>query len=159
MEYLRHGSHTVSCLNVHLVWVTKYRYHVLKGDVQQRCRDLLIQICDSENVRILKGVVSKDHVHLHIEYPPSISVSMLVKKLKGRTSHHLQQDYPELRKRYWGQHFGAVGYGAWSTGNITDAMVQEYLEHHNETPNAPSQNWIYLCLVSLRRLFICSIVR
>ncbi len=142
MEYLRRSSHTVSCISVHLVWVTKYRYHVLKGDVQRRCRDLLIQICDSENVRILKGVVSKDHVHLHIEYPPSLSVSMLVKKLKGRTSHHLQHDYPELRNRYWGQHFWAVGYGAWSTGNITDAMVQEYLEHHNETPNAPSQNWI-----------------
>jgi putative transposase len=67
---------------------------------------------------------------------------MLVKKLKGRTSHHLQQDYPELRKRYWGQHFWAVGYGAWSTGSITEQMVQEYLEHHKETPNAPSQNWI-----------------
>jgi putative transposase len=67
---------------------------------------------------------------------------MLVKKLKGRTSHHLQQDYPELRKRYWGQHFWAVGYGAWSTDNIIEAMIQEYLDHHNETSNAPSQNWI-----------------
>ena len=70
VEY-RHNSHSVSHLSGHLVWVTKYRYHVLKGDIQVRCQELLIQICNTENVLILKGVVSKDHVHLHIEYPPS----------------------------------------------------------------------------------------
>jgi len=142
MEEYRHGSHTVSRLSVHLVWVTKYRYKVQTGDVQLRCRDIVSQLCDSENVRILKGVVSKDHVHLHVEYPPSLSVSMLLKKLKGRTSHHLQLEFPLLGKRYWGRHFWAVGYGAWSTGNITEEMVQEYLEHHNEQPNTPTQNWI-----------------
>ena len=137
----RKNSHTVSRMSAHIVWVTKYRYHVLKGDIQQRCRDLIIQICNSENVQILKGVVSKDHVHMHVEYPPSLSISILVKKLKGRTSHHLQMEFPELKK-YWGQHFWAVGYGVWSTGNITDEMVQEYLEHHRDKPNERSENWI-----------------
>ncbi|MBZ9731475.1 transposase, partial [Salegentibacter sp. JZCK2] len=42
----------------------------------------------------------------------------------------LQQEYPKLKERYWGQHFWASGYGVWSTGNITDEMVNEYLEHH-----------------------------
>jgi putative transposase len=67
---------------------------------------------------------------------------MLEKKLKGRTSHHLQQEFPMLGKRYWGRHFQVVGYVVWSTDNITDQMVQEYLEHHNEKPNAPTQTWI-----------------
>ena len=138
----RKSSHTVSRMSAHIVWVTKYRYHVLKGDIQQRCRDLIIQICNSENVQILKGVVSKDHVHMHVEYSPSLSISILVKKLKGRTSHHLQMEFPELKKKYWGQHFWAVGYGVWSTGNITDEMVQEYLEHHRDKPNERSENWI-----------------
>ena len=74
MENYRRSSHTVSKMSAHIVWVTKYRYHVLKGDIQSRCRDLLIQICNSENVMILKGVVSKDHVHMHVEYPPSMSI-------------------------------------------------------------------------------------
>ena len=138
----RNSSHTVSNLSVHIVWITKYRYHVLKGDIQSRCRDLIIQTCNSENVKILKGVVSKDHVHIHVEYPPSLSVSVLVKKLKGRSSHLLQQEYPELKKRYWGQHFWAVGYGVWSSGRITDEMVQEYLEHHKDKPNSPTSDWI-----------------
>lgn len=128
----RRGSHTVSWLTVHLVFVTKYRYKVLKGDVQKRARELLIQICESEDVQILKGVVSKDHVHMHVEYPPKVRISDLVKKLKGRSSRRIQDEFPELKKRYWGRHFWAIGYGAWSTGNITDEMVNEYLEHHRK---------------------------
>ena len=142
MSNYRINSHSISNLSCHIVWATKYRYHVLEGDLQKRCRDLLIQICNSENVCILKGVVSKDHVHMHIEYPPLLSISVLVKKLKGRSSRLLQQAFPELGKKYWGRHFWAVGYGAWSTGKITDEMVQEYLEHHKDKPNSEKGNWI-----------------
>ncbi|MCB8964172.1 MAG: IS200/IS605 family transposase [Bacteroidales bacterium] len=142
MESYRTGSHSVSRMSAHIVWVTKYRYHVLTGDIQIRCRDLVVQICNTENVQILKGVVSKDHVHIHVEYPPSLSISVLVKKLKGRTSRILQQEFPALGKKYWGRHFWAVGYGVWSTGNITEEMVQEYLEHHRDKPNSETGNWI-----------------
>lgn len=134
MNY-RYSSHTVSRLSVHLVWVTKYRYNVLRGDIQKRCRELIIQICDTEDVRILKGVVSVDHVHMHIEYPPKLSVSRLMKQIKGRTSRILQQEYDELRRRYWGKHFWGIGYGAWSTGNVTDKMVEEYLDNHKNPAN------------------------
>ena len=138
----RNGSHTVSRMTAHIVWVTKYRYNVLTGDVQKRCREILIQICDSEDVKILKGVVSKDHIHMHIEYPPKLSVSDIVKRLKGNSSRKLQQEFPHLQKRYWGRHFWAIGYGVWSTGNITDEMVQEYLEHHRNDSNENTDTMI-----------------
>ncbi len=138
----RYGSHTVSRITAHIVWITKYRYHVLIGDIQKRCRGLIIQICDSEDITILNGVVSKDHVHIHIEYPPSRSISVIVKKLKGRTSRKLQQEYPQLQKRYWGKHFWAIGYGVWSTGNITEKMIEEYLKHHKQSPNKNNGNII-----------------
>ena len=131
----RYGSHSISRLTAHLVWVTKYRYQVLQGDIQTRCRELIIQICDAEDVKILKGVVSKDHVHMLIEYPPKTSLSDLVKRLKGRSSRILQQEFPQLRKQYWGRHFWAIGYGAWSTGNITEEVVKKYLEHHRHPSN------------------------
>ena len=105
----RNGSHRVSIMTAHIVWVTKYRYHVLTGDVQKRCREILIQICDSEDVKILKGVVSKEHIHMHIEYPPKLSVSDIVKRLKGNSSRKLQLEFPYLQKRYWGRHFWAIG--------------------------------------------------
>lgn len=142
MTEQRYGSHTITRMTAHLVWVTKYRYQVLQGDIKVRCRALLIQICDAEDVRILKGVVSKDHVHMLVEYPPSKSISDLVKRLKGRTSRILQQEFPQLRKQYWGRHFWAIGYGAWSTGNITEEAVQQYLEHHRHPSNQETEAFI-----------------
>lgn len=142
MYDMRHGAHTVTRMTAHIVWVTKYRYPVLTGDIQVRCRSLIIQICDSEDVKILKGVVSKDHVHMHIEYPTRIALSDLVKRLKGRTSRILQMEYPELKRKYWGKHFWAIGYGAWSTGNITEELVQAYLEHHKNPGNVDTGNMI-----------------
>ena len=138
----RRSSHTITRLTVHIVWVTKYRYHVLKGEIQKRCRELIIQICDAEDIRILQGVVSKDHVHMLIEYPPSKSISDIVKRLKGRTSRLLQQEHQELKKRYWGKHLWAIGYGAWSTGNISEKMVEEYLEHHRHSSNQDGDNFV-----------------
>jgi len=60
MDFQRTNGHIVSRLTVHIVWVTKYRYSVLQGDIKLRCRTLLIQICEAEMIEILKGVVSKD---------------------------------------------------------------------------------------------------
>ena len=136
----RHGSHTLTRLTVHVVWVTKYRYHVLTGDVQKRCKELLIQICDSEDISILKGAVSIDHVHMHIEYPPKLSLSDIMKRFKGRTSCLIQDEFPHLKKRYWGNHFWAIGYGAWSTGNVTEELIQQYIEHHREHSNNDTNN-------------------
>jgi putative transposase len=138
----RIGSHTVTQLTAHIVWITKYRYPVLKGEIQKRCRELIMQICDSENVRILKGVVSKEHIHIHVEYPPKLAISELVQNLKGRTSRKLQMEYPELKKKYWGKHFWGIGYGAWSAGNITDEIIQVYLEHHRDPSNMDTGNII-----------------
>lgn len=142
-RYNSYGVHTVTELSVHLVFVTKYRYSVLIGDIQIRCRDLIRQICDSEDVRILKGVVAHDHVHLHVSRPPRLSESELVRKLKGRrTGRKLLLEYPELKRKYWGGHFWAVGFGAWSTGNITKEMIDNYLKHHNEHPNQSDTDFI-----------------
>jgi putative transposase len=137
----RTGSHSIYNLQVHIVWSTKYRYNVLKGDVQLRCRDLLRQTCNALDIRILKGVVSSDHIHLHLSYPPKLSVSEIVRRLKGRSARKLLQEYPHLKKRYWGGHFWGIGYGSWSVGNITDEMLSAYLDHHKDKPNG-DENFI-----------------
>ena len=142
MNRSRNGSNSVTRLSAQEVWCTKYRYHVLKGDIQKRCRELIIQVCDAEDVVILKGVVSKDHIHMLIEHPASLAVSEFVKRVKGRTSRLLQQEFPKLAERYWGRHFWAIGYGAWSTGNITEDIIQAYLEHHRPPSNNDTDTFI-----------------
>lgn len=141
MKNLRKGTHSVFQLHVHVVWSTKYRFSVLHGDIQLRCREIIRQTCDSLDVQILKGVVSRDHIHLHLSYPSKLSVSDLVKRLKGRSARLLLDEYSELRRKYWGQHLWGIGYGAWSTGNITDEMIQQYLDHHKQAPNS-DENFI-----------------
>ena len=84
------------------------------------------------DIEILKGVMGKDHVHLHISYAPKLSVSEIVRRLKGRTSRKLQQEFGEIKRWYYKGHLWGIGYGVWSTGNITQKMVDEYLEHHEQ---------------------------
>ena len=52
---MRRGNHTISQLQAHIVLVTKYKYRVLKGDIQKRCKDIIVQICDAEDIQIIKG--------------------------------------------------------------------------------------------------------
>lgn len=134
MDFQRANGYKVSRLLVHIVWAVKYRYAVLQGDIKIRCRTILIQICEAQAVQILKGVVSKDHAYMHSEYGPSQDVSTLVKLMKGRSLRKLQIEFPKLKKRYWGRHFLAIGFGGWSAGNLTDEMINQYLEHHRN-PN------------------------
>lgn len=132
MKNYRYGSHNIFDIRLHIVWVTKYRYPVLTSKIGFRIRELIRQICEAHEINILSGVVSNDHVHVFLSVPPQISVSKLVMRLKGRTSHKIQQEFPELRKRYWGQHFWARGYFCISSGNVTNEMIQEYLKNHDQ---------------------------
>ena len=109
MEY-RKGSHTVYNIQYHFVWVTKYRYHVLEGEVKLRVREIIRQICQQHDLLIEQGHISKDHVHILVSAPTHMSASQIMQKIKGRSSRMLQQEFPHLKKRYWGQHIWARGY-------------------------------------------------
>ena len=133
-EY-RLGSHTVYDIKYHLVWVTKYRHRVLAGDLALRAREVIRQVCMSREIKILKGHVSRDHVHLMVSSPPGLSVSRMMQYIKGKTSYVLQQEFPELKKRFWGQHLWARGYFCASSGTVTDAMVKAYIEQQDVPPH------------------------
>jgi len=131
MKY-RYGSHTAYDIEYHFVWVTKYRYKVLKGDVAERARDVVRQTCEAFEIQILNGVVSKDHVHILVSAPPTMVPSEIMRRIKGRTSSKLFEEFPLLKKRYWGRHFWARGYFCATVGEMTEEMIREYLEHHFE---------------------------
>ena len=133
MSY-RYGSHTVFDIEYHFVWVTKYRYKVLQGDVALRVRELVRQTCEAFEIRILSGAVSKDHVHILVSAPPTMAPSEIMRRIKGRSASKLFEEFPPLKKRYWGRHFWARGYFCATVGKMTDEMIKEYIEHHFE-PN------------------------
>ena len=135
MTNYRTGGHTVYDIKFHLVWITKYRYKILKGNIGQRLRILLKQGCEAKNIEIIKGHIAPDHVHMLVSVPPSLSVSDVVRYLKGRSSHLLQDEFAELKKRYWGQHLWARGYFCATVGSVTEEMIEQYIENHIDEDN------------------------
>ena len=113
------------------VWVTKYRKQVLTGDVAKRVRELIREICRTNEVEIIKGHISKDHVHLLVSMPSFLSVSKLMGYIKGKSSRKIQQEFSEIRRKFWGQHLWARGYFAASSGNVTDEVIKAYIEQQD----------------------------
>jgi len=77
---------------------------VLSSHIAIRARELIRQGCEARGIIILQGSVGKDHIHLLISCPPSLAPSKILQYLKGRSSRLLQDEFPELKKRYWVQH-------------------------------------------------------
>ena len=113
---------------MHLVWIPKYRKPVLTGEVAIRVRDLIRQIPAEHELEIVSGKVVRDHVHVFVSYRPHQQVSQIMQWLKGISSRVLLQEFPHLRKKFWGRHFWGRGYLAVSSGTITDEMIREYIE-------------------------------
>ena len=144
MQLYRKGAHTLFDCKYHLVWITKYRKPILVGRVAIRVRDLIREICGAHSIQIIRGHVSKDHVHIFISMPPQISVSKIAQYLKGKTSRKLLQESAELRKRFWGQHLWGRGYFAVTSGSITDEMIVEYIETQDEESAKRGDNFTTL---------------
>lgn len=133
------GKHCVFYHRYHLVWSTKYRFKVLRGQIRLRVRDICRQVCRENEVDILRGVLSSDHVHMFVSVPPKLAISDLVRKMKGRSSHQVQREFPGLRRRYWGRRFWGRGYFSTTNGAITEDIVLQYLDQHIADPTGASR--------------------
>ena len=139
MPDYRKGPHTVYDIQYHFVWVTKYRYKVLRAEIAERTREIIRQICMSRDIHILQGHVSVDHIHLLLSCPPELSPAKVAQYLKGASSRKLQDEFPHLKKRYWGQHVWARGYFCASVGTVTQEQIKEYIQKHSQEP--PDENF------------------
>ena len=133
MENYRTGAHSRFDLKYHFVWVTKYRKQVLTGEVGIRVRDLVREVCRTNEIEILQGAVSADHVHVLLSCPPTLSPSKIMQYIKGKTSRKLMMEFKHIQKHYWGRHLWARGYFVASSGNVTDEVIAEYIRGQEGT--------------------------
>ena len=133
MEHDRRTAHTRFDIKLHLVWITKYRKTLLRGDVGLRLRQIVRTICAELEVEILKGDVSVDHVHLFVSCPPHVSASYLMQRVKGKSSRRLMQEFGHLNKACCGRHLWARGFFVASSGNVTDEVIMEYIRTQETT--------------------------
>ena len=101
------------------------------GIVAERVRELIRQICKENEVEIVKGHVSRDHVHLFVSVPPHLAISKLVQYLKGKGSYKLLQENKQLSKEFWGRHLWGRGYFVATSGNVTDEVILEYIQNQD----------------------------
>ena len=130
---LTYGRTSVYTLKYHLIWCTKYRNKVLKGQVEQDLKDILNQIAYENGYTIAHMEVGlDDHIHLLISAPPKISVSAIVKQLKGTSSLRLFVQHPHLAERYWKskgkRSLWSPSYYVESIGAVNEQAVAKYID-------------------------------
>lgn len=136
MDY-RKGRHSTSSLQVHLVFITKYRRAVFDDDAIDWLHGHFEKICAGLDCALLAADGEADHVHALIEYPPKLSVSVLVNALKGSSSRMLRKARPDIAKQYWKGVLWTPAYFAGSTGGATLETVRRYVEDQRRSSSPP----------------------
>lgn len=131
---IRHGRHCVFHLHVHLVFVTKYRRGMFTKTILDDLRGIFAAVCQDFNAELVEFDGEDDHVHLLVNYPPSVSVSSLVNSLKGVSSRLIRKKhYPSIRKKLWGGALWSPSYFAGSCGGAPISIIRQYIEQQ-QTP-------------------------
>ena len=128
------GAHTVLDLQYHFVWKTKYGYPALQGDVALRTRDLIKQICSEKEIVVVRGNIRANHIHVLVSAPSYFSPAKIAQSLKGKSSFRLMQEFPALKKRYWGSHLWGRGYFCSTVGAVTEETIKKYIEEQSDEP-------------------------
>jgi putative transposase len=122
-------------MNVHLVFVTKYRREVFTKEILNDLRSIFASVCLDFQAELIEFDGEDDHVHLLVNYPPKVSVSKLVNSLKGVSSHLIRKKkYPSIRKKLWGGALWSPSYFAGSCGGASIAVIRQYIEQQ-QTPH------------------------
>ena len=129
---LTYGRTSVYNLNYHLIWVTKYRNKVLKGHVEAVFKQQVNEIANTYGFTVAHMEIDKDdHVHMLVSAPPKLSVTNIVRWLKGITAYQLFSQCPELQTSYWkkqGRHLWSPSYYVESIGSVNEQAVAKYID-------------------------------
>lgn len=125
MDYRRTNDAVYAC-QYHIVFCPKYRRKVLVGGVDARFKEMVPEIARKVGFEVVEMEVMPDHVHLLLEIPPKLSVHQVVKRVKGRTSRVLREEFPWLKTKIptlW-----TNSYFASTVGGAPLDVVKRYIE-------------------------------
>ena len=125
-------AHSLYECKYHIVFCPKYRYKILKEEVGTYLKEQIYQLCgQKDGVEVLELNVQEDHVHLLVQIPPKYAVSQFMGFLKGKLALRMFDRFPQLRKKYWGQHFWSRGYCV-STVGLDEERITKYVKWQNK---------------------------
>ena len=121
-------SHSKWRCKYHIVFAPKYRRQAIYGAIKQDIGNILRQLCENKGVTIVEAELCKDHVHMLVEIPPSISVSQFVGYLKGKSSLMIFDRHANLKYKYGNRHFWCRGYYVDTVGK-NKKIIKEYIQN------------------------------
>lgn len=126
MENYRRTTTTVSLINYHFVFCPRYRRKIfLDGKVEQRFKEMVYEICESMKIKVIALECDKDHTHMFLNAPPTLSPSNIMAKIKGVTSKQLREEFPHLRHL---QSLWTRSYFVSTAGNVSSQTIKRYVE-------------------------------
>ena len=128
MELIKSLKHTKWDCKYHIVWIPKYRRKVLYGNLRKHLGEVLRDLAQQKESKVLEGHLMPDHVHMLLTIPPKYAVSQVVGFIKGKSAIHIARMYAGRKRNYVGQHFWARGYFA-STVGRDEQVIREYIRH------------------------------
>ena len=129
-----HARTCVYNINYHLVWCVKYRREVLTSQISNRLYELVQYIANEKGFSIIDCKVGdNDHVHCFISAPPKISVTQIVKYLKGISGNALLKEFPEIRKKLWKGQLWNHSYYVETIGSVSEENIRRYIEHQSKS--------------------------
>ena len=121
-------SHSKWRCKYHIVFAPKYRRMAIYGEIKQDIGKILRQLCENKGVTIIEAELCKDHVHMLVEIPPSMSVSQFVGYLKGKSSLMIFDRHANLKYKYGNRHFWCRGYYVDTVGK-NEKIIKEYIQN------------------------------
>jgi putative transposase len=132
---LKPYGHCSGALNVHIVFVTKYRHPVITEEIEARLKSMMAKLCETQGCILLEckaDLGAKDHIHLLVEMPPKLALSDFVNTLKTITSREIRKEFRDfLKPYYWKPFFWKRGYGFVSAGGASLEILKEYIENQD----------------------------
>jgi len=125
------ATHSVGINSFHFEWCPKYRFDVLSGNIIRPVIEQSIHTTASlYGMQVLIMEVADDHVHLFINLPPHISISLAFQLLKGRSSYAAFRACPSFRKIFRKGHFWSKGKFYRSVSDVSGATIYRYIKEH-----------------------------
>ena len=131
MSRFKSLAHSIWHCNYHIVFVPKYRFKILIDSIKKELERAIKLYSEQMECEIIELNKQEDHVHLLVSISPKNSISEYVGTIKGRSAIRLFNMFPELKKKYWGNHFWARGYCVDTVG-LNLEMIQKYVKYQNK---------------------------
>lgn len=143
MSRFRKLSQTIWHCQYHIVFVPKYRFKILVGEVGQEVENCIRAFSEQQDGEIVELNVQIDHVHLLVMVPPKVSISNFVGTLKGRTAIRVFNKFRKLKnKPYWGNHFWSRGYCVDTVG-LDSEMIRNYVKYQQKQEQKYEQRRLF----------------